>query len=201
MWQHNYFSFWSALKGVKLLYFCKHSFIVLVSLTTAVCLVLAYHIMDMAEKDGTEGLCPVCRTTYDKEKIVAMEAKCERVVVVTNKDRENKPQKAKLKKNEGRTDLSNVRVIQRKMAYIIGLPLSLADEELLLQKEYFGQYGKVSKASLSRTVGGAIQQFVNDTCSVYITYSKEEAIQCIQSIHGFVLEEHHLELQSIAMHG
>ncbi|KAI8006742.1 CCR4-NOT transcription complex subunit 4, partial [Camellia lanceoleosa] len=101
------------------------------------------------------------------------------VVVVTNKDRENKPQKAKLKKN-GRTDLSNVRVLQRKMAYIIGLPLSLADEELLLQKEYFGQYGKVSKVSVSRTVGGAIQQFVNDTCSVYITYSKEEeAIQCI----------------------
>ncbi|CAL5407240.1 unnamed protein product [Camellia sinensis] len=84
---------------------------------------------------------------------------------------------------------SNVRVLQRKMAYIIGLPLSLADEEVLLQKEYFGQNGKVSKVSLSRTVGGAIQQFVNDTCSVYITYSKEEeAIQCIQSIHGLVLE-------------
>ncbi|TYH16304.1 hypothetical protein ES288_A05G106600v1 [Gossypium darwinii] len=42
---------------------------------------------------------------------------------------------------------------------------------------------------MSRTAAGVIQQFPNNTCSVYITYSKEEeAIRCIRSIHGFVLE-------------
>ncbi|PWA55500.1 Nucleotide-binding, alpha-beta plait [Artemisia annua] len=36
---------------------------------------------------------------------------------------------------------------------------------------------------------GAIQQFANSTCSVYITYSNEdEAIRSIQVVHGFVLE-------------
>ncbi|MFS7957800.1 putative RNA recognition motif domain, nucleotide-binding alpha-beta plait domain superfamily [Helianthus anomalus] len=75
------------------------------------------------------------------------------------------------------------------MAYIIGLPISLADEDLLQRKDYFGRYGKVTKVSLSRTAGGTVQQFVNDTCSVYITYSKEEeAVRCIQSVHGYVLD-------------
>ncbi|KAK2979344.1 hypothetical protein RJ640_013308 [Escallonia rubra] len=144
--------------------------------------------MDMAEKDETEGRCPACRTPYDKEKIVGIEAKFERVVA-NNTNRKQKPPKAKPKTNEARKDLTNVRVIQRRMSYVIGLPLCLADEDLLHRKEYFGQYGKVTKISLSRTAGGTVQQFVNDTCSVYVTYSKEEeAVRCIQNVHGFVLE-------------
>ncbi|THG23681.1 hypothetical protein TEA_023043 [Camellia sinensis var. sinensis] len=148
-----------------------------------VCVWCWHHIMGMAEKDETEGRCPACRTPYDKEKIVGMEANCERVVA-TKKDRKNKAQKTKTKKPEERKDLSSVRVIQRRMAYVIGLPLTLADEDVrgfstlvltslfllsllrLQRKEYFGQYGKVAKVSLSRTAGGDIQQFVNDTCSV-----------------------------------
>ncbi|GFZ14823.1 RNA binding (RRM/RBD/RNP motifs) family protein [Actinidia rufa] len=152
-----------------------------------VCVWCWHHIMDIAEKDETEGRCPACRTPYDKEKIVAMEANCQRVVS-TKKEQKSKPQKPKPKKSEGSKDLTSVRVIQRRMAYVIGLPLRLADENvrnfstfvssllfilglpvldfLLQRKEYFGQYGKVTKVSLSRTAGGAIQQFVNDTCSV-----------------------------------
>ncbi|KAK4430847.1 putative general negative regulator of transcription C16 [Sesamum alatum] len=142
----------------------------------------------MAEKDETEGRCPACRTIYDKEKIVAMQANCQRTMTKSS-NRKAKPPKAKPKANEAKKDLTNVRVIQRKMAYVIGLPLSLADEDVLVRKEYFGQYGKVTKVSLSRTSGAAVQQFINDTCSVYITYFKEEeALQCIQSVHGFVLE-------------
>ncbi|KAL3523409.1 hypothetical protein ACH5RR_016243 [Cinchona calisaya] len=153
-----------------------------------VCVWCWHHIIDMAEKDKTEGRCPACRTVYDKDKIVAMQANCERAAE-KHCSRKSKPPKAKPKTNEVKKDLTNARVIQRKMAYVIGLPLSLADEDLLQRKEYFGQYGKVSKISLSRTAGGAIQHFIHDTCSVYVTYSKEEeAIRCIQSVHGFVLE-------------
>ncbi|XP_073297475.1 uncharacterized protein [Primulina huaijiensis] len=153
-----------------------------------VCVWCWHHIIDMAEKEETEGRCPACRTIYDKDKIVAMQTDCGRTVN-KNSTRKNKPPKVKPKTTEVKKDLTNVRVIQRKMVYVIGLPLSLADEDLLQRKEYFGQYGKVDKVSLSRTAGGAIQQFVNETCSVYITYSREEeAIRCIQSVHGFVLE-------------
>ncbi|KAL2508542.1 RNA binding (RRM/RBD/RNP motif) family protein [Forsythia ovata] len=143
----------------------------------------------MAEKDETEGRCPACRTPYNKEKIVGMGANCERLVSEMNMEKKLKSQKGKSKTSEGRKQLSSVRVIQRNLVYIVGLPLNLADEDLLQCKEYFGQYGKVLKVSISRTAAGAIQHFTNSTCSVYITYSKEEeAVRCIQSVHGFVLE-------------
>ncbi|KAI4322211.1 hypothetical protein L6164_021923 [Bauhinia variegata] len=154
-----------------------------------ICVWCWHHIMDMAEKDETEGRCPACRNSYDKEKIVGTAASCERLVAEIHMERKTKSQKAKSKSSEGRKQLSSVRVIQRNLVYIVGLPLNLADEDLLQQREYFGQYGKVMKVSMSRTAAGVIQQFPNNTCSVYITYSKEEeAIRCIQSVHGFVLE-------------
>ncbi|TKY67277.1 CCR4-NOT transcription complex subunit 4 [Spatholobus suberectus] len=154
-----------------------------------ICVWCWHHIMDMAEKDDTEGRCPACRSPYDKEKIVGMAASCERLVNEINMEKKMKNQKAKSKSSDGRKQLSSVRVIQRNLVYIVGLPLNLADEDLLQRREYFGQYGKVLKVSMSRTAAGVIQQFPNDTCSVYITYSKEEdAIRCIQNVHGFVLE-------------
>ncbi|KAI3407642.1 uncharacterized protein J3R85_020838 [Psidium guajava] len=154
-----------------------------------ICVWCWHHIMEMAEKDDTEGRCPACRAPYDKEKIVGMAASCERLVAEVNMEKKSKSQKAKTKSSEGRKHLSSVRVIQRNLVYIVGLPLHLANEDLLLRRDYFGQYGKVLKVSMSRTSAGVIQQFPNNTCSVYITYSKEEeAIRCIQSVHGFALE-------------
>ncbi|KAG4385337.1 hypothetical protein GLYMA_12G073200v4 [Glycine max] len=154
-----------------------------------ICVWCWHHIMDMAEKDDTEGRCPACRSPYDKEKIVGTAANCERLVNGINMEKKMKTQKAKSKSSDGRKQLSSVRVIQRNLVYIVGLPLNLADEDLLQRREYFAQYGKVLKVSMSRTAAGVIQQFPNDTCSVYITYSKEEeAVCCIQNVHGFVLE-------------
>lgn len=47
-------------------------------------------------------------------------------------ERKMKSQKAKAKSSsEGRKQLSSVRVIQRNLVYIVGLPLNLADEEVL----------------------------------------------------------------------
>ncbi|CAN0874881.1 CCR4-NOT transcription complex subunit 4 [Linum grandiflorum] len=151
-----------------------------------ICVWCWHHIMDMAEKDASEGRCPACRTPYDKEKIVGTGPN-ERLVSEINERK--KSQKSKTKPSEGRKQLSSVRVIQRNLVYIVGLPLNFADEDLLQRREYFGQYGKVLKVSMSRTATGVVQQFPNNTCSVYITYGKEdEAIRCIQSVHGFVLD-------------
>ncbi|KAJ0261379.1 RNA binding [Hirschfeldia incana] len=153
-----------------------------------ICVWCWHQIVDMAEKDQIEGRCPACRTPYDKEKIVGMTVDCDSLAFETNMDRK-KTQKSKSKPSEGRKQLTSVRVIQRNLVYIVGLPLNLADEDLLHHKEYFGKYGKVLKVSMSRTSSGAIQQFPNDTCSVYITYAKEEeAVRCIQAVHGFTLD-------------
>ena len=131
-----------------------------------ICVWCWHHIMDMAEKDDTEGRCPACRSPYDKEKIVGTAANCERLVNGINMEKKMKTQKAKSKSSDGRKQLSSVRVLQRYLVYIVGLPLNLADEDLLQRREYFSQYGKVLKVSMSRTAAGVIQQFPNDTCSV-----------------------------------
>ncbi|XP_010456073.1 PREDICTED: uncharacterized protein LOC104737565 [Camelina sativa] len=154
-----------------------------------ICVWCWHHIVDMAEKDQIEGRCPACRTPYDKEKIVGMTVNCDSLASEGNMAHK-KIQRSKSKPSEGRKQqLTSVRVIQRNLVYIVGLPLNLADEDLLQHKEYFGQYGKVLKVSMSRTTSGVIQQFPNNTCSVYITYGKEEeAVRCIQAVHGFILD-------------
>ncbi|XP_042001088.1 putative general negative regulator of transcription C16C9.04c isoform X3 [Salvia splendens] len=137
----------------------------------------------MAEKDTSKGKCPACRQPYEQERIARMQAIGERSASEAVNKKTKQP-KGKRKANEVK-DLTNIRVIQRKMAYVTGLPLNLAHEDVLQRKDNFGQYGRVTKVSLSRT----IQQFSNDTCSVYITYAKEEeALRCIHAVHDFVLD-------------
>jgi CCR4-NOT transcription complex subunit 4 len=84
----------------------------------------------MAEKDQIEGRCPACRTPYDKEKIVGMTVNCDSLASEGNMERK-KIQKSKSKSSEGRKQqLTSVRVIQRNLVYIVGLPLNLADEDV-----------------------------------------------------------------------
>lgn len=45
-------------------------------------------------------------------------------------EKKMKTQKAKSKSSDGRKQLSSVRVIQRNLVYIVGLPLNLADEDV-----------------------------------------------------------------------
>ena len=53
----------------------------------------------------------------------------DRLVAEINMERK-KSYKTKTKPYEGRKQLSSVRVIQRNLVYIVGLPLNLADEDV-----------------------------------------------------------------------
>ncbi|KAI8011166.1 hypothetical protein LOK49_LG06G03300 [Camellia lanceoleosa] len=56
---------------------------------------------------------------------------------------------------------------------------------LLQQREYFGQYGKVLKVSISRTSAGAIQHFDN-TCSGMLWNHK--VLSCLAEKCGMISE-------------
>ena len=43
-----------------------------------------------------------------------------------------------------RAKLTNMRVVQRNLFYVIGLSPKLADEGVLRSDEFFGQYGKIA---------------------------------------------------------
>lgn len=55
---------------------------------------------------------------------------CSRMVAEISMEKKHKSQKAKTKTSESRKQLSSVRVIQRNLVYIVGLPLNLADEDV-----------------------------------------------------------------------
>ncbi|KAM2624943.1 hypothetical protein TB1_031871 [Malus domestica] len=82
-----------------------------------VCVWCWHHIMEMGEKDGKEGHSPVCRTPYDKKLL-----EWQHMVSF-----QKKPKGSEVKKQH----LTDVRVLQRSLLYVIGIPLNLASEDIL----------------------------------------------------------------------
>jgi len=65
----------------------------------------------------------------------------------------------------------DARIIQKHMIYVIGLSPKLANKEILASKEYFGQYGKVTKLVLNNNKGYITKGSSGPTYSAYIGYS------------------------------
>ena len=85
-----------------------------------------------------------------------------------------------------RRHLHNYRVIQRNLVYVIGVPATLANEELLRKAEYFGQYGKIGKVVIHKNHTPS-----HASVSAYVTFVyKEDAKASIQSLDGFYLDGH-----------
>ena len=55
-----------------------------------------------------------------------------RLVTGMSVEKKQKSQKGKTKTSEGRKQLGSVRVVQRNLVYIVGLPLNLADEDVCI---------------------------------------------------------------------
>lgn len=83
----------------------------------------------------------------------------------------------------GKTDLSEMRVIQRNLVYVIGIPQKYANEEILKGKDFFGQFGAIKKLVVkNRTVN-------DSTVSAYITYTNEnDAMNCIIEVDESLLD-------------
>lgn len=77
--------------------------------------------------------------------------------------------KGQMEVPKDRTQLANMRVIRRNLVYAVGLPMSIASEDILRKPEYFGQYGKISKIVLNRsqTTGGDLRRA---SASAYVTF-------------------------------
>lgn len=81
-------------------------------------------------------------------------------------------------------ELVNIRVIQRNLVYIIGIPHKYADEILLKKNEFFGQFGSIKKFVLNKRTSN-----IETTASAYITFAKEsDAAKCIQEIDESALD-------------
>jgi RNA recognition motif-containing protein len=102
-----------------------------------------------------------------------------------------KKKKEKEKKEQefaARKQLANVRVIQKNLVYVLGLPAKVCSEEILRQNDYFGQYGKILKIVINRrpTTNAQGQTVVG---GVYITYArKEDATKAIEAVDSSICD-------------
>lgn len=141
------------------------------------------------------GKCPACRTAYDPEKIeftapdpkqIQRAMKEKKVQKKTKSEGETNPSGAPGLMLDKERDLSNVRVLQRNLVYVVGLPPSIAREEILRKKEYFGKFGKIIKVAVNRKQTGGVS---HSTFSSYVTFKKtEDAKQAILAINGCTME-------------
>jgi len=68
-----------------------------------------------------------------------------------------------------RSTLATMRVIRRNLVYAVGLPPSIATEEILRKPEYFGQYGKISKIVINRNHNAGDTR--RASASAYVTFA------------------------------
>jgi RING/Ubox like zinc-binding domain len=90
-----------------------------------------------------------------------------------------------------RSQLANLRVIRRNLIYVVGLPPSIANEEMLRRPEYFGQYGKLAKVVFNRSqmIPGDGGDPRRASSSAYITFQyNEDTLACILALDGFYLD-------------
>lgn len=108
-------------------------------------------------------------------------------------------------------DYFNIRVIQRSLVYVIGIPQKYAEEETLRKHEFFGQFGSIKKIIInkrthfcdpfrypSESVAASVKEqalqsdlikAAESTASAYITFSSDyEAKWCIQEVDESMLD-------------
>ncbi|KAG0200968.1 transcriptional repressor general negative regulator of transcription subunit 4 [Mortierella sp. GBA30] len=141
-------------------------------------------------KEDLNGRCPACRRVYSEEQVEFTPISADELAMIKNEKKAKEREKKEIEAMN-RKHLSNMRVVQKSLVYVIGLPAKLAnDEHTLRQHEYFGQYGKISKVVINRRnapmpVAGSAPGV--PSVGVYITYArKEDAAKAIAAIDGSI---------------
>ncbi|XP_015602796.1 uncharacterized protein LOC107271372 isoform X3 [Cephus cinctus] len=132
------------------------------------------------------GLCPACRKAYSenpadfkpltKEEIGRLKA-----------EKRLKDQQRKQRVTENRKHLANVRVVQKNLVFVVGLPMRLADADVLKRHEYFGKFGKIHKVVINQSTSYAGSQ--GPSASAYVTYQRQEdALRAIEAVNNIVVD-------------
>eukprot|EP01012_Entosiphon_sulcatum_P020923 TRINITY_DN25762_c0_g1_i2.p1 TRINITY_DN25762_c0_g1~~TRINITY_DN25762_c0_g1_i2.p1 ORF type:complete len:202 (+),score=23.25 TRINITY_DN25762_c0_g1_i2:77-682(+) len=141
--------------------------------------------------------CPNCRALYNPSKLKFKAPDPDEVKAHLERKRKQVEDRRKQQETPSspltpvsppsRKHLSDLRVIQRNLVYVIGL-LSTISEEELAAESLFGQYGKIVKIMLNRASSPLGRQRPA-TMSAYITYSTpSEAMNCIHHVDGAWLD-------------
>ncbi|XP_026474047.1 putative uncharacterized protein DDB_G0286901 isoform X2 [Ctenocephalides felis] len=135
--------------------------------------------------DGN-GLCPACRKAYPENPADFTPLSQQQIAALKAKKR-HQDQQRKQKIYENRKHLANVRVLQKNLVFVVGLPMRLADSEILKKHEYFGKFGKILKVVINQSTSYAGPQ--GPSASAYVTYShNNDALRAIQSVNNITMD-------------
>lgn len=88
-------------------------------------------------------------------------------------------------------DLVDARIITKNLVYVIGLSSKIANKDILQSKEYFGQYGSITKTVVNKNKAYNANNPKGPSYSAYITYAKPaEASIAILSLDNIIIDEH-----------
>ncbi|XP_059058354.1 uncharacterized protein MAL13P1.304 isoform X2 [Achroia grisella] len=137
-------------------------------------------------REGENGLCPACRKAYPENPADFTPLSQEQVAAIKT-EKKAREQKRRNKTMESRRALANVRVVQNNLVFVVGLPVRLADPEILKRQEYFGKYGKIHKVVINQSTAYAGTQ--GPSASAYVTYvSPSDALRAIQGVNNVSLD-------------
>ncbi|CAH0403547.1 unnamed protein product [Chilo suppressalis] len=137
-------------------------------------------------REGENGLCPACRKAYPENPADFTPLSQEQVAAIKT-EKKAREQKRRNKTLESRRALANVRVVQNNLVFVVGLPVRLADPEILKRQEYFGKYGKIHKVVINQSTAYAGSQ--GPSASAYVTYvSPADALRAIQGVNNVTLD-------------
>ncbi|XP_028132910.1 CCR4-NOT transcription complex subunit 4 isoform X4 [Diabrotica virgifera virgifera] len=132
------------------------------------------------------GLCPACRKAYSEDPADFIPLSQEQIAKLKAEKRQ-RDQQRKAKLTESRKHLASVRVVQRNLVFVVGLPMRLADPEVLKKHEYFGKFGKIHKVVINQSTSYAGSQ--GPSASAYVTYMKsDDALRAIQSVNNITID-------------
>ncbi|XP_065355966.1 GATA zinc finger domain-containing protein 14 [Calliphora vicina] len=131
-------------------------------------------------------LCPACRKEYPENPADFKPLTQEEMIAFKSQKRQ-RDQQRKQKITENRKHLANVRVVQKNLVFVVGLPPRLADADILKKHEYFGKYGKIHKVVINPSTAYAGVQ--GPSASAYVTYvHNSDALRAIQSVNNIMID-------------
>ena len=137
-------------------------------------------------KEKLYGRCPACRSEYDPEsfQFTAPDKstldKSRKKKQQTSKKEDKGPDKGPFEGGWMPKPGDNARVLQRNLLYVVGLSPSVAKEDILKRKDYFGKYGKIVKVAVNKKQSPA--------CA-YVTFKHDkDAAEAIAGMNGISVD-------------
>ncbi|OQR79842.1 hypothetical protein BIW11_05451, partial [Tropilaelaps mercedesae] len=125
------------------------------------------------------GLCPACRKQYSEDPANFKPLSVDEMQQKAKNERKAKKQRLV----ENRKHLANVRVVQKNLVFVVGLPPRLACQEQLKRHECFGKFGKIHKVVVNQSTSYAGVQ--GPSASAYVTYFRsEDALRAIEAVNN-----------------